>query len=324
MVKILNCFVFAFMFSRIKMESEHLNGKTTGDPRPIIGILAQATERRTINKFGRTFISASYVKLIESGGARVVPIFVNQTEDYYRKIFNSINGVVFPGGGSKVFQTKTGVGRSAAYMYAYAKESFLKGDYFPVFGICFGFELLAMLTDSFSCLTTNLSASDISLPLNFTPGYKTSRMFRSAPSDVISILSSQNVTFNAHKKGVTSATFYQNHNLNSFYQPLSTNKDLNGLEFISSMEAYDYPIYGTQWHPEKNPFEWNLHSGKNIPHSMDAVRVSQYIADFIVSEARKSSHSFSSPEEEQKALIYNYQPYYTGDIYIMEQCYVFK
>ena len=32
----------------------------------------------------------------------------------------------------------------------------------------------------------------------------------------------------------------------------------NGLEFISSLEAKEYPFYGTQYHPEKNSFEWTL------------------------------------------------------------------
>lgn len=30
--------------------------------------------------------------------------------------------IVFPGGGTKVFGTQTGIGRSAAYMFEYAKE----------------------------------------------------------------------------------------------------------------------------------------------------------------------------------------------------------
>jgi anthranilate/para-aminobenzoate synthase component II len=43
--------------------------------------------------------------------------------------------------------------------------------------------------------------------------------------------------------------------LNTFFNSLSTNKDRNGDEFISTIEAFDYPIYGSQWHPEKNPYE---------------------------------------------------------------------
>jgi gamma-glutamyl hydrolase len=34
--------------------------------------------------------------------------------------------------------------------------------------------------------------------------------------------------------------------------------DQNGLEFISTLEAKEFPFYGTQYHPEKNSFEWTL------------------------------------------------------------------
>ena len=33
----------------------------------------------------------------------------------------------------------------------------------------------------------------------------------------------------------------------------------------------------------------------------------QYAANFFVNEARKSSHKFSTPEDEDAALIYNYK-----------------
>ena len=46
--------------------------------------------------------------------------------------------------------------------------------------------------------------------------------------------------------------------------------------------AFKYPIYGTQWHPEKNAFNWNPHYVIN--HSAHAVRVAQYFANFFVSE----------------------------------------
>ena len=47
--------------------------------------------------------------------------------------------------------------------------------------------------------------------------------------------------------------------------------------------AYKYPIYGTQWHPEKNPFQW---TDDNIPHDIDAVRVAQHMANFFVEEGK--------------------------------------
>jgi hypothetical protein len=50
-----------------------------------------------------------------------------------------------------------------------------------------------------------------------------------------------------------------------------------------------YPVYATQWHPEKNAFEWA--SFLRIPHSPEGIEVTQEMANFFVSEARKSQHA---------------------------------
>ena len=90
--------------------------------------------------------------------------------------------------------------------------------------------------------------------------------------------------------------------------------------------AYDYPIYGTQWHPEKNNFEFRpeLH----INHSELGVRVSQYMANFFVNEARKSKRRFPSRDMEENYLIYQYSPKHTGvgnsTLKAFEQIYLFE
>ena len=74
------------------------------------------------------------------------------------------------------------------------------------------------------------------------------------------------------------------------------------------VEGKRYPVYGTQFHPEKNNFEWGVINGhpNAIPHGADATAVSQYMANFVVGEARRSPHRFASSEEEAAALIWNY------------------
>ena len=67
--------------------------------RPIIGILAQECQPYFPEEICSTsYIAASYVKYIESGGARVVPVLIDQPEEYYQFIFNSTNGLLIPGG----------------------------------------------------------------------------------------------------------------------------------------------------------------------------------------------------------------------------------
>jgi gamma-glutamyl hydrolase len=46
----------------------------------------------------------------------------------------------------------------------------------------------------------------------------------------------------------------------------------NGIEYISTIEAKNYPFFGTQWHPEKPPYEYSM---QEIPHSHSAISVSE-------------------------------------------------
>ena len=52
------------------------------DRRPVIGILAQPLLPRDnhLGRFGSQYLVASYVKLIEQAGARVVPVQYNQSD----------------------------------------------------------------------------------------------------------------------------------------------------------------------------------------------------------------------------------------------------
>lgn len=70
---------------------------------------------------------------------------------------------------------------------------------------------------------------------------------------------------------------------------LTTTRDRNGTEYVSTVEAKGhYPFFGSQWHPEKPPFEFNLEA---TPHTPDAMLVSQHLANVFVNEARRSKHA---------------------------------
>ncbi|XP_069552650.1 gamma-glutamyl hydrolase [Brachyistius frenatus] len=290
------------------------NSSAKRNDKPIIGVLTQEYYLPTPNP--TAFILASYVKFLECAGARVVPIMVNQTLEEYQTLFKSINGVLYPGGGASI--TSSGYQRAAEIFYDLAIQANKRGDYFPVWGTCLGFEQLAYLTGGGVTLSFT-NTSGVALPLNFTDEAKTSRIFKGFPADLMKDLASEPLTENSHKWSLATLTYNTNENLQKFYKVLSTNTD-GKIEFVSTMEAYDYPIYATQWHPEKSAFEWTRPS---ISHSPPAIRTTFYTAEFFVGEARKSFHTFQSEEEESKALIYNYSPVYTGAEGIYSQIYLF-
>ena len=69
--------------------------------RPIVGILSQELSSSLEPWYGEnytSYIGAAYVKYIEQAGARVVPVLINQTDEYYDTIFKSTNGLLIPGG----------------------------------------------------------------------------------------------------------------------------------------------------------------------------------------------------------------------------------
>ncbi|XP_060921080.1 gamma-glutamyl hydrolase [Labrus mixtus] len=286
----------------------------TKNDRPIIGVLAQEVRIPKLNQ--DSYIAASYVKFLESAGARVVPVMIGQTPEEYKTLFNSINGILYPGGA--VSLTTSGYARAAKIFYDLAIEANQKGDYFPVWGTCLGFEQLTVLTSGKNLLV-NTNTSDIALHLDFTNETADSRLFKGFPAELMKGLASEPLTANVHKWSISVSTHETNEELNNFYKVLSTNTD-GRVEFVSTMEAYDYPIYGVQWHPEKNAFEWRK---PYIPHSPSAIKTTFYTAEFFVNEARKNLHRFNSEEEERQALIYNYSPVYTQLGSSFEQNYYF-
>uniref|UniRef100_A0A3Q3XF98 folate gamma-glutamyl hydrolase n=1 Tax=Mola mola TaxID=94237 RepID=A0A3Q3XF98_MOLML len=274
-----------------------------------VGVLAQENLPGDQFARGSSYIAASYVKYLEGAGARVVPI---------RYLLDQINQLLLPGGDVDI-QTSQ-FSRAARIFYNLALKANDAGDYFPLWGTCQGFQQLSVLTSNKNLLTLT-DTKAVALPLTLKPGTaQSSRLFRTFPKDLLKSLAEENITLNFHSWSLSVQNYSRNAKLKRFYKVLSTNND-GKREFISTMEAYRYPFYAVQWHPEKSAFEWIGKPG--MVHATSAVRACFYTASFFVSEAMKNQHHFSSPEEEERALIYNFSPVYRGSHAIFVQNYYF-
>eukprot|EP01113_Clastostelium_recurvatum_P028350 TRINITY_DN34307_c0_g1_i1.p2 TRINITY_DN34307_c0_g1~~TRINITY_DN34307_c0_g1_i1.p2 ORF type:complete len:143 (+),score=25.22 TRINITY_DN34307_c0_g1_i1:676-1104(+) len=115
---------------------------------------------------------------------------------------------------------------------------------------------------------------------------------------------------NWHHQGVAPSMYKSDPKIASTFKILSTNLDVDGKEFISSIEGIDLPFYGTQFHPEWSIFEWDPTA--HVSHSYDAISAMSYLSRFFVKESQRNDHAFPSPSLEAASLIYNYKPTYTG------------
>jgi gamma-glutamyl hydrolase len=290
-----------------------------GTTRPIIGILTQPTGS-SLAPLGSSYIAASYVKWIESAGARVVPIPHNADTDTLDALLSSINGVVFPGGGADIDNTP--IWFTAQYIVAKVIAMNKAGTVFPLHGTCMGFELLASVCANNPNVLSEFDAENISLPLDFTSAAQKSAMFGQAPQRAMDAFTNQPITMNNHMLGLDPATFNTTHGLFDVFTITSFNRDREGYQFVSTIEAPKYGLYGTQWHPEKAAFEWNPDEG--IVHTADSVFANNYIAQFFVGLARQNSHAFADAADETAALIYNWDSVFTGKLVAdFQQCYFF-
>ncbi|CAG2173037.1 unnamed protein product, partial [Oppiella nova] len=243
-------------------------------------------------------------------------------ENYYRDIINKTNGLLIPGGGQDLLTS--GYAKAGRLLWQLSTTVF-KDRKYPIWGTCLGFELITQFYANNTL--SDCDAIDVSNSLTFVEPIQDSRLLQD--NSIVEVLKEQEVTYNYHKKCLTLETFNKTPELHNNLRLLSTNKDKNGIDYVSMFESRDanYPIYGVQWHPEKNLFEFAYNAKyQNIPHNSSAIKVSQYMSNFFVDECRKSVHPIVNAKEESDSLIYNYQPVYTGakTNYTYEQIYLFN
>lgn len=278
--------------------------------RPIIGILSQELDPGEIVGNYTSYIGGSYVQWVEAGGARVAPVIIGREGEYYVEMFKGLNGLLLPGGSAPLVGPG-GYAEVGEIFFNLAVNATNSGDSFPIWGTCNGFELLTVLASKDQSHLTECTSQNIANPLHLLPGWNNSRIYGTAPKEIVEKLTQEKVTINFHKNCLTPENFTK-YQMDKFWTPLSFNFDSSNLEYLSTIEAKNFPFVGTQFHPEKNIFEWGLNTVKNIPHSKHAVAVSLYFSSYFVNQARHSTHSFPDRSTEEKFLIYNYQAQYVG------------
>lgn len=259
---------------------------TERQERPVIGILSEPNMKRT-----EFYVASSYVKWLEAAGARSIVIPFEANNETVEDIFGQINGALLPGGSAV-----SHVPDSVRKLLALAKGANDDGDTFPIWGTCLGFEYLIMAEGTYGRdnIQGGFDARNIALPLKFTDaGARHSRAFAEEGVRTILASSSPGVAMNFHTHGVEPERFWRDEGLTSTFRLVATSADRAGREFVSAVEARDYPFFGVQFHPEKTNFEYASFPGTNAPycdinHSADAVLATFKLAHFFVSEARKN------------------------------------
>lgn len=298
--------------------------QATINNQPIIGILSlplHPYENFPVN--GTTYIATSYVNYLEMSGARVVPIRVDHSYSELDYLFTRLNGILFTGGSADFWVNSSSVpvltpdyAAKGCYLYNKVKQANDQGSFYPLWGTCLGFELLHVCANNqFGTIGNFNGEPSYTQVSQFLPAANTSTIFNTLDPNwsqrVMNIMSTKNVSLLSHSHGISPQAYAQYPALGQMYKVLSYMNDKSGSTFVGMIEGVKYPIYGTQFHPEKNLFEWNQAS---IPHFYEAVEMSQFLSNFFVSQTRKNLNQFPS-NELTPALIYNWPPVFINSYF---------
>lgn len=210
----------------------------------IVGILTKNCDKgQLLRDFpdlkGAPCVATSYVDYIQSvSGTVPFVIDCDISEEEARDVYESIHGVILPGGNACL--KKSNYQRIASLFYKWSCEDYDNNTrYFPILGICLGHQFLlrACENDNENCLTVT-NTKDVNLPLDIN-SHEDGRLFHvDMIDDTRTFFTKENATFNFHKFSILPQTFTAHEKIRMTYRVLASSCDPNtSTEFIAAIEG---------------------------------------------------------------------------------------
>lgn len=293
------------LIKNIQFNKNHVN--------PIIGVITMPVVDKYKTKV-TSYLPSSYVKWIESSGARVVPLQYDLPKPILKALLSQINGVLLIGGDVEnkkyhnMLDSKIYTG-FCKYIYDYVKEQNDLGNYYPIFGICLGFQTLAMLGYFNTAAEIDKDFVNHEILGKYKKFESTNLTFENTNTRLKSIftkeeqnqLKKNNCIVHSHNFSV------KTHKIKHIVTDVSKQG-----KFSLMFEYKKYPFYGVLFHPEKVLYDWE---DKNIPKEYFATMLSQKLSIYFINECRKNFNVWIGSPDPNDYFINNYGLYSRRDTY---------
>lgn len=233
---------------------------------PLIGILmhyGSASLKEQFPSPGKNYLylPASYVQWVSQAGAIALVIPNDLPASKFQALLDKIDGFLVPGGSSELYNEE---GKESSFMRCVnmaidhcKKKLDHEGVEFPLFGICHGFQSFAVALSDRQILTFEYQNYYQSHPVLIREeNFKSSRFFSKLNTEIFS----KNRVYYWHGFGVNPENLKlpKYDKLREEVNFLGTSRqgeNHDQIELETLLEHKKYPIFATQFHPEKAQFE---------------------------------------------------------------------
>jgi len=221
----------------------------------IVGIVSVplTPEKKYFKVCGDSYIASSHLKWLKSQDVETLIIPYNTKDIKY--YFSKVQGLYLPSGGAFA-SNQTEYYKCCKKLIQMAMKENDKGNYFPIWGCCMGFQQMLIIADGNDdldyLLTKFDSFNNLLCNIDLTEDGKNSTIMNGLDKHTRERIVKKKCTLNNHMLGISPRKMKANKLMHSFYKIVGTSRDRKNREFVSIIEARQYPFYAVQWHPERN------------------------------------------------------------------------
>ncbi len=278
-------------------------------------IKSKIEESETGGTEDKSFVPSSYAEWVYKANANVIIVPFELDLERLETILRLVNAVMLPGGATplydnepKVIKIDVGYDKEPKKLSKFSiKESQIisvalkiidqNPESLKIWGTCLGFEQLLLHFDpklNFSIVLDKDVSREIEISEEFTDKFIS--LFGEEAKEA---LENNQLSYMNHHFALWEEDFLDNDNLIDAFRIIATSHVESPhpeKKIVAAIQGKKYPIFATQFHPEKNEFE----SKANATKSSQAFTVMEKFAIVFVnslSEANKSNNELLSQSE---------------------------